>query len=136
MSTNTWILDAKRIEWDSFQWCSGLGQDAMVTNWNTGWNLTIRKNFCTVQGVEHWCSLHREAVESPSLEGDTQKLPGCCPGQAILNGPAWAGGLDKGPTEAPSTYNNSAILSTFLTSLCKEVGCRIRVQNKQDIKTC
>ena len=36
-------------------------------NWNTRFCLNIRKHF-TVQAMEHWFMLHRDAVGSPSLE--------------------------------------------------------------------
>lgn len=35
MSTNTWRVGAKRMEWDSLQWCSVSGQETVGTYWNT-----------------------------------------------------------------------------------------------------
>lgn len=39
----------------------------------------IRKNFFTLQVMEHWNRLPREVVEPPSMESYIQDLSGCFP---------------------------------------------------------
>ncbi|GAB0184879.1 hypothetical protein GRJ2_000953200 [Grus japonensis] len=61
-------VDVKRKGPDSSQWCPVTGNGGNGHKLEHGkFCLNVKKNF-TLRVTEHWNRLHREAVESPSLE--------------------------------------------------------------------
>lgn len=60
---------AKRTESVWFQCCSVTGPEVLGTDWNLRFPLNNRKHFFTLSVIRQWHrAVHREAVESPSLE--------------------------------------------------------------------
>lgn len=70
MFKNTWREDVTKMEPGFFfQWCPVPGQEGSVHKLEyQSFPLNIKKNFFTVQVIDHWNWLPKEIVEFRSLE--------------------------------------------------------------------
>ena len=96
--TNTWTEDIKKSEAGSFQWCPVTGQEAVDTNCNMTECKEMLFHCEGDQGLE-WVA---RGVCGISCLGDTRKLSGRDPVQAVWSDRAWAGGLDQMVSRGPS----------------------------------
>lgn len=79
---------------DSLHWGLVTEQGAPGTNYNPGYSICTWKSFSAVRMLEHCSRLHREVVQTPSLESCCNSPRHCDPEQPVLGDVALARSLD------------------------------------------